>query len=358
MTKAERHERVVVVTSSYPAHPDDPSGHFVAAEVRRFRSAGHDVLVLTPCPADRWGPGRTGSSPWSRSYFWGPKTPDREVSGPSGERILRVAAGDAFGWPGAVPRLRERPLRALGGLAFVRGLRRELRVRAPFDRLVSHFLIPCVWPALDGLRPARALEAVLHGSDVRLACRLPALVRRRMARTLEPFDVRCTSEELRGELRAAFGASIADRARVEPAALDLPPRGRAEARRELGIAPSERLLVVAGRLVREKRVDVALRAARLVPNARAVVVGDGPERAALEREFGDASFVGLVGRARALTWIAAADALLVASREEGAPSVVREARALGTPVVALPSGDLRDWQKRDPGLFVVSISPS
>src|SRR6185436_12584934 len=106
----------------------------------------------------------------------------------------------------------------------------------------------------------------------------------------------------RGELRAALGAGIADRARVEPAPLDLPLPDRAEARRELGIAPSERLFVVAGRLIREKRVDVALRAARLVPNTRAVVVGDGPERSALEREFGDTRFVGLVGRARALTW--------------------------------------------------------
>jgi glycosyltransferase involved in cell wall biosynthesis len=290
-------------------------------------------------------------------WFLDSSTKHGEVSGPSGERVCHVAAGDAFGWPGALPRLRERPFRALGALAFVHGLRRELRARAPFDRAVCHFLIPCVWPALDGLRPAPALEAVLHGSDVRLARRLPALVRKRMARTLEPFDLRCSSEELRGELGAALGARVAERARVEPSPLDLPTLSRAEARHELGISPSERLLVVAGRLVREKRVDVALRAARLVPNARAVVVGDGPERDALEREFGEARFVGLVGRARALAWIAAADALLVASREEGAPSVVREARALGTKVVALPSGDLRDWQERDPGLFVVSTPP-
>ncbi|HEX6765805.1 MAG TPA: glycosyltransferase, partial [Polyangiaceae bacterium] len=87
--------------------------------------------------------------------------------------------------------------------------------------------------------------------------------------------------------------------------------------------------------------------------ASVVVVGDGPERATLERDFPHARFVGLLGRERALLWLAAADALLVASRDEGAPSVVREARALGTPVVALEAGDLREWQRSDPGLFVV-----
>jgi glycosyltransferase involved in cell wall biosynthesis len=132
--------------------------------------------------------------------------------------------------------------------------------------------------------------------------------------------------------------------------------GRRAARRELGVAETERLLVVAGRLVTGKRARVALGAARLVPRARVVVVGDGPERAALEREFPDTCFVGRVSRARALVWLAAADALVVASREEGAPSVVREARALGTPVVALPAGDLAMWQRNDAGLIVVSAS--
>jgi hypothetical protein len=268
--------------------------------------------------------------------------------------VVWLRAGDAFGWPGAIERLRERPSRALGALSFVREARRALRAFAPFDRLVAHFVVPSVWPVTAGLeRPARVLEAIAHGSDVRLVARLPHFARRRIARALAAFDVRTTSEELRRELGDALGPEVARRARVEPAALDVAAFDRVCARNELGIASSERLLVVAGRLVRGKRTHVALRAARLVPEASVVVVGDGPERAALERDFPDARFVGLVGRVRALTWLAAADALIVASREEGAPSVVREARALGTPVVAVPSGDLRAWQRNDPGLLVV-----
>jgi glycosyltransferase involved in cell wall biosynthesis len=344
-----RAERVVVVTTSYPAHPDDPSGHFVAADVARLRAAGHEVLVVAPAPAQQGEKGRG---------IWGPKPPNDVTTGPSGERVEWLRAGDAFGWPGALSRLRERPIRAIGVLSFVKRARSRLRGSGPWDRLVAHFVLPSVWPITVGLVSlAPVLEAVAHGSDVRLAARLPGVVRRQIARALAPFDLRCTSEELRGAIGRTLGFELARRARVEPSSLTLPERvDPVIARRELGISPSERLLVVVGRLVRGKRTAVALRAARLVPGANVVVVGDGPERRALERDFPDVRFVGLVGRTRALAFIAAADALVVASREEGAPSVVREARALGTPVVALPSGDLHAWKRNDPGLVVVGAS--
>jgi glycosyltransferase involved in cell wall biosynthesis len=119
------------------------------------------------------------------------------------------------------------------------------------------------------------------------------------------------------------------------------------------VKDGERLAVVAGRLIPEKRLDVALGAASLVPGVRVVVLGDGPERARLARAFPDVTLAGLVPRERALLWIAAADVVLSASLEEGAPSVVREARALGTRVVALACGDLERRSAGDPGLFVV-----
>jgi teichuronic acid biosynthesis glycosyltransferase TuaC len=52
--------------------------------------------------------------------------------------------------------------------------------------------------------------------------------------------------------------------------------------------------------------------------------------------------------------MAAADVLVSASREEGAPTVVREARALGVPVVAVPCGDLATWAAADPGIALVN----
>ena len=46
-------------------------------------------------------------------------------------------------------------------------------------------------------------------------------------------------------------------------------------------------------------------------------------------------------------WIRASDLVVSASREEGAPTVVREARALGTPVVTTAAGDLVKWAELD-----------
>src|SRR5690606_15223209 len=117
--------RIGVVTTSYPQAPGDPSGHFVEAEVRALAAQGHDVVVISP-----------GKS------------------------------NDAFGWPGVMARLEERPTRALGVARFVYTAARRLRELGPFERVIAHWLVPCAWPIARGLDVP--LEVVCHGSDVRL----------------------------------------------------------------------------------------------------------------------------------------------------------------------------------------------
>ena len=114
-----------------------------------------------------------------------------------------------------------------------------------------------------------------------------------------------------------------------------------------------KLVVIVARLIADKRVDIALRALSLLPNLRVAVVGDGPERARLQDAFPTAEFTGNRPRSEALLYIAAADALVSASRHEGAPTVVREARALGVPVVAAPAGDLVEWARADAGIALI-----
>jgi teichuronic acid biosynthesis glycosyltransferase TuaC len=319
---------LVVITSSYPSCAGDPSGHFVQAEVHALRGRGGRVTVLAPRPRGAL---------------------------PSGERDVRwLPAGDAFGWPGALARLREQPLRALGVLRFVLAARRELALLGDVERVIAHFVVPAAWP-IAALASHAPLEVVAHGSDVRLVERLPAFFRRHLARALRKATIRCVSAELAARLERALGRELGSAIRVAapPLELDEVP-ARAEARAELGVAQDARVVVVVGRLLASKRVNVALGAARLVSGTLIVVIGDGPERAALERSYPEARFVGRVPRNRALAWIAAADVLLTASRLEGAPSVVREARALGTRVVALPAGDLERWAQVDAGLCVLA----
>jgi glycosyltransferase involved in cell wall biosynthesis len=109
--------------------------------------------------------------------------------------------------------------------------------------------------------------------------------------------------------------------------------------------PTERpgnaaLLVYVGRLVREKNVDIVLRAAARVMAERELVVdlcGDGPRRAELEALAADhriaerVRFNGFVHDA--WSHLRAADITVLVSDFEGSPNVVHEAFAAGAPMI-------------------------
>jgi teichuronic acid biosynthesis glycosyltransferase TuaC len=302
--------RIAVVTTSYPRQAGDPAGHFVQAEVDALRALGHEVFVLCPEPSNA-----------------------------------------AFGFPGVLARIRARPSRTLAALGFA--LRAALRLRraAPFDRVIAHWIVPAAVPIALGQRAP--IEVVVHGSDLGLLEQLPrpmaGLVLWLLGRRGASF--RCVSHELRSRLIRLGGPAAA---RVEPCVIDVsaaPTRERA--RTALGIAEQTELAVVVGRLVPDKRIALALSAATLLP-AEVVVVGDGPELEPARRRFPGVHFTGQLPRPLCLAWIAAADVLISASRREGAPTVLREARALGVPVVSVTAGDLALWAEADPDVHVVA----
>jgi teichuronic acid biosynthesis glycosyltransferase TuaC len=221
--------------------------------------------------------------------------------------------------------------------------------------VIAHWIVPCAWPAALG--SAAPLEIVAHGSDVRLLARLPRPLRLSIVGSLLAKNARFrfVSRELRSTLADCTGFSALDDSIVEPAALDLTDAPTREAAREaLGIAKDARVVTIVSRLVPSKRTAVALTAATLLPNTEVLVVGDGPELAVLRQRYPDARFLGRLPRAATLGCIAAADLVVSASRDEGAPTVVREARALGVHVVAVSAGDLTEWAGKDPSLLVVT----
>jgi teichuronic acid biosynthesis glycosyltransferase TuaC len=327
-------QRVAVLSTSYPRAPGDASGHFVASEVARLQRAGNEVHVLAP------GSGAAATD---------------------GAELHWLGDHGAFGWPGALPRLQEKPLRALGMCEFAFRAQRALRGLGPFTRVQAHFLVPCAWPiATLGIGRAAPceLELVGHGSDVRAFCRLPKPLRQHIANgwLARRARVRVTSHELALLLRAA-NPELAPALCVAMSPIDVHGvPSRAAARRQLGLAESGVILLIVARLIPDKRVALALQALELLALAGAttLVVGDGPELAALRARFPNVRFTGRLPRSEALCFIAAADVLVSASALEGAPTVVREARALGVPVVAVAAGDLANWAKTDPGILLVS----
>ncbi|AWW39509.1 glycosyl transferase [Streptomyces sp. AS58] len=103
-----------------------------------------------------------------------------------------------------------------------------------------------------------------------------------------------------------------------------------------GISPATPLAVCVGRLCRQKGQDVLLRAwdavAQRVPDARLVLVGDGPDHDRLRQDAPDSVlFTGAV--ADASPWYQAADLVVLPSRWEGMALAPLEAMACGRPVV-------------------------
>jgi glycosyltransferase involved in cell wall biosynthesis len=106
------------------------------------------------------------------------------------------------------------------------------------------------------------------------------------------------------------------------------------------------LIGAIGRLEWQKGFDVLIKALPIVDGASLVVVGEGSERAALERLAHD---VGVSDRILWEGWsdtpqahLRSIDVLAVPSRFEGSPLVILEALLAGTPVVAADVGSVSE----------------
>lgn len=109
-----------------------------------------------------------------------------------------------------------------------------------------------------------------------------------------------------------------------------------------GVEPG--FLLCVARLLPYKNVDVVVEAVRRTPGARLVVVGDGPERAALEHRVRDLPRVHLAGRVddARLRWLYRNSAALVAASYEDYGLSPLEAAAFGRPSVVLRDGGYLD----------------
>ena len=117
-----------------------------------------------------------------------------------------------------------------------------------------------------------------------------------------------------------------------------------------GIPEDARIILAVGRLHHQKGHDLLIAAAAPIiqqhPDVHLVIVGDGPERSALQSLIDGrqlASRMHLVGRQPDVApWLKTAALFALPSRWEGMPNVVLEAMAAGLPIVAFDVEGVRE----------------
>ncbi len=224
-----------------------------------------------------------------------------------------------------------------------------LRIRSPADARVaaklakialargvelihSHLAVSDIATAAAGLvLPGIIRITTVHNRGVELD-RIKALLWRR---ALSRFHrILAVSDAVQDSLPRGLPIQVVRPSLVDP---DQARPTRAQARAALGIRHDVPLVMAIGRLAPIKGFDVLARAAHRLktPNARIVLIGEGPERERLA-QMGGLTLLGPKDDVDAL--LPAADVLVCPSRSEGFPQVPLHAMAAGIPVVATPVG--------------------
>jgi glycosyltransferase involved in cell wall biosynthesis len=202
------------------------------------------------------------------------------------------------------------------GLAALRAARRRgLPVTSGFHTNFHHY---GGHYGLNGLRAT--IVSYLRWFHNRTAC------------TMVPTD------ELRAQLAAHAFARLVVIARGVDTDMFSPANRSAELRASWGAGPDDPVLVYVGRLAAEKNLKLAvgafLQMQKIEPRARCVLVGDGPERAALEKKYPQFRFAGMRRGPDLAAHYASADVFVFPSMTETFGNVVTEAMASGLVVLA------------------------
>jgi glycosyltransferase involved in cell wall biosynthesis len=256
------------------------------------------------------------------------------VAGPAGPLVPALTAAGAEFVPIAADRLSPRPLRDTIRLA------RERRIQI----IHSHGKGAGLYGRVAAWWTGAASIHTFHGIHPDGYGRFYLPLERALAR--RSFAVVHVSESQASEAQT-LGLAPAGRTRVIVNGVDVEGvrslAGRAPlSRATLGLRADALVLATVARFDPVKRLEVLLRALPLlvarVPEAQLLIVGDGPERNALEALAGTLGvgdrvvFAGAIPDAsRALPVV---DLYVTASRREGLPLAVLEAMACGLPVLA------------------------
>lgn len=208
----------------------------------------------------------------------------------------------------------------------------------------AEFVFPSglIMRVLPRFRKSRRV-LVFHGSDAYLWKRLP-LGKVIYQKIIQFSDaVVFPSEFLKNEAVAFFPYLSEKKIRVIPRGISecfLSPYDKREARKKLGIPENKFLVLSVGNLIKIKDHLTILKAAKLlkIENLVVAIVGEGYLRYELERFDRGGKFTlllpGSVNEEEMVLWYASADIFVTCSLRESYGIALREAMAMGLPIVA------------------------
>lgn len=299
--------RIAIVAESFLPHMNGVT-HSLLQVLAHLSRRGDEVLVLAPSSTEPGAPDRVDGAPVRRlpSFAFSAYPNVRIAAGTVG-RVRRILAGFRpdvvhlaspfiLGW---------RAVQAAEQLGIPSVAVYQTEVPAYAARYGLPFLENMLWQRVENIHLAAT-------------------------RTLAPSTFAVNQLKGRGIGRVHLWRRGVDAVRFDPANRDRQWRA--------AVAPGgERIVGYVGRLAAEKQVE-DLSALAGLPGTRLVIVGEGPQRAALEAALPGAVFTGFLGGAELAAVVASLDLFVHPGESETFCQTIQEAMASGVPVVATGRG--------------------
>ena len=320
MASIRKSLNVLCVTHAYPRWDGDVAGAFIERLMLALVARGHGVHVVAPADQGRGGKELRHHIPVTRVRY-------------------APAGWETLAYRGTMVAAVRSPQGVVAASSLVLRLRRavsQVCAAGNIDLIHAQWWIPAGISAWLARKP---YVVTLHGTDVMLLDRSRAA--RHIARRVLESAAAVTAVSTFLVERAAHACGISlGKIVVQPMPLDVKAFNRAS-RGGGGV-------VTVGRLSTQKRIDLLLMAmAELRRNGNPLpltIVGEGPERNALERRANDLGigsntrFLGAVPPERLQEAIDDADVFAFPAVGEGLGLAAAEALLLGIPVVASRDG--------------------
>ncbi len=332
--------RTLLFSTLYPSSVRPGHGIFVETRLRELLKSGKvETRVVAPVP-------------WF--YSTDPRHGERARMAATPARETRLGIDVLHPRYPVIPKVGMSLAPILLALASLGTLRQVIAEGFDFDVIDAHYYYPDgVAAAWLGRHLGKPVTVTARGTDVNLIANYP-WPRKMLQWAERHVDASIgVSAALVERMRAM--AFDPQRLHVMRNGVDLErfrPLDGPAMRQALAVTGSPLLLAV-GNLHEHKGQYLAIQALALLrrgphPQARLMVVGDGPDRKLLQRlaaelDLADAvHFAGVVPNTELARWYSAADVLLLCSSREGWPNVLLESLACGTPVVASDVGGVAE----------------